>query len=211
MKDNLSNIPELNLDSAEHFYVVGTKNRDGVLAGNYKVDLKKLSGGGNSGEDFSTQLKKVIRKTLQAQENLEVYFVPKYTNLFGPNCFDGATEEEMSILEPGTVLTMEQVFESSNYDFLKILFGIKDILTWIGFDSWGSGAPKSLLGEYGNAEYIEFEIDDSGIKHSLYIGQYWKHYIGIAFPADNSKGIVLDYDFETETFTVVEYGSVIFY
>ncbi len=25
MKDNLANIPELNLDSAEHFYVVDTK------------------------------------------------------------------------------------------------------------------------------------------------------------------------------------------
>ena len=168
----------------------------------------KEEGGG--GGDFSSQLKGVIRKTLQAQENVELYFVPKYTNLFGPNCFDGATEEEMSILAPGTVLTMEQVFESSNYDFLKILFGIKDIDTWIGFNSWGSGAPKSLLGENGEAEYIEFEIDNSG-KHPLYIGQYLEHYIGIAFPADNKKGIVLDYDFETETFTVIEYGSVLFY
>ena len=210
MKDNLSNIPELNLEDTEHFYVVGTKNRDGVLAGNYKVDIKKLSGGGNSCEDFSTQLKKVIRKTLQAQENLELYFVPKYTNLFGPNCLNGATEEEMSILEPGTVLTMEQVFESSNYDFLRILFGIKNINAWIGFDSWGSGAPQSVVGRYGEQTYIVF--DTGGGKRLLNIGTYSGHDIGIGFPVVNAnKGIVLDYDFETETFTVQSYGSIIFY
>lgn len=41
MKDNLSNIPELNLEDTEHFYVVGTKNRDGILGEyNLKTDLK---------------------------------------------------------------------------------------------------------------------------------------------------------------------------
>lgn len=48
MKDNLANIPELNLDKTEHFYVVGTKNRDGIVAGNYKADLKKGTVTGNA-------------------------------------------------------------------------------------------------------------------------------------------------------------------
>lgn len=52
MKDNLANIPELNLDKTEHFYVVGTKNRDGIVAGNYKADLKK--GIGDSGALINT-------------------------------------------------------------------------------------------------------------------------------------------------------------
>jgi hypothetical protein len=46
MRQNLTNITEVNIEDVEHFYVVGTKNRDGILAGNYKVDIKKLSGGG---------------------------------------------------------------------------------------------------------------------------------------------------------------------
>lgn len=48
MKDNLANIPELNLDKTEHFYVVGTKNRNGIVAGNYKADLKKGTVSGNA-------------------------------------------------------------------------------------------------------------------------------------------------------------------
>lgn len=40
MKDNLANIPELNLEDTEHFYVVGTKNRDGIIAGITKLILR---------------------------------------------------------------------------------------------------------------------------------------------------------------------------
>lgn len=74
MKDNLSNIPELNLDNAEHFYVVGTKNRDGVLAGNYKVDIKK----GSESDDNTSVLRTTPQELTHEQKevalsNLGVY------------------------------------------------------------------------------------------------------------------------------------------
>lgn len=42
MKDNLANIPELNLEDTEHFYVVGTKNRTVSLLGITKSILRKV-------------------------------------------------------------------------------------------------------------------------------------------------------------------------
>lgn len=32
MKHNLENIPEVSIDKVDAFYVVGTKNRDGILS-----------------------------------------------------------------------------------------------------------------------------------------------------------------------------------
>ena len=127
--------------------------------------------------------------------------------MFGPDCFNGATEEQMSVLAPDTTLTLEQAFIAENYDFLRLLFGIKDITTWFGFDSWGSGAPKSLLGDFGNAEYIVFSEGSNETKTQLNIQTYYRHYINITFPDNYSNhGIQLSYDIETETFTVIKYG-----
>lgn len=47
MKQNLTNIPEVKLNDVEHFYVMGSRHKDGILGvENQKVDLKELGGGG---------------------------------------------------------------------------------------------------------------------------------------------------------------------
>ena len=165
-----------------------------------------LPNGGDEKGDFSTQLKEIVSEAQQAISENRAYFKPNYTVLFGPNCFDDAvTEEQMSVLTPGTTLTLEQAFIAENYDFLRLLFGIKDITTWFGFDSWGSGAPKSILGVPG--EYIVFSEGQDEIKTRLNIQEYYMHNINIAFPNNFSDhGIQLSYDIETETFTVIKYG-----
>lgn len=46
MKQNLTNIPEVKLNDVEHFYVMGSRHKDGILGiENQKVDLKELGGG----------------------------------------------------------------------------------------------------------------------------------------------------------------------
>lgn len=40
MKQNLTNVPKVNLEDVDHFYIVGCVNKDGILGiDNYKLDL----------------------------------------------------------------------------------------------------------------------------------------------------------------------------
>lgn len=58
MKQNLTNVPEVKLNDVEHFYVMGSRHKDGILGvENQKVDLKELGGGADietlvNSEDF---------------------------------------------------------------------------------------------------------------------------------------------------------------
>lgn len=55
MRQNLTNVKEIDIKDVEHFYVVGSVTKDGLLEGksNVKLDLKKAAsgGGGASSED----------------------------------------------------------------------------------------------------------------------------------------------------------------
>lgn len=109
MKDNLSNIPELNLDKTEHFYVVGTKNRDGVLAGNYKVDIKK-----GSGSDDNTSVLRTTAQTLtyeqqeMALSNLGLYPLAGIPEENRFNC-DWGFNCETHLLDANTLTAIKQV------------------------------------------------------------------------------------------------------
>lgn len=46
MKQNLANIPEVDIKDVNAFYVVGSTHKDGILGNeNYKLNLKLLGGG----------------------------------------------------------------------------------------------------------------------------------------------------------------------
>lgn len=46
MKQNLTNIPEVDINDVNAFYVVGSTHKDGILGNeNYKLNLKSLGGG----------------------------------------------------------------------------------------------------------------------------------------------------------------------
>lgn len=47
MRQNLTNIKEVNIEDVEHFYVVGSTTKEGLIEGrsNVKLDLKKVGGG----------------------------------------------------------------------------------------------------------------------------------------------------------------------
>lgn len=52
MRQNLTNIKEVNIEDVEHFYVVGSTTKEGLLEGrsNVKLDLKKVSSEGGGGD-----------------------------------------------------------------------------------------------------------------------------------------------------------------
>lgn len=57
MRQNLTNIKEVNIEDVEHFYVVGSTTKEGLIEGrsNVKLDLKKVGGGENASEDTSEE------------------------------------------------------------------------------------------------------------------------------------------------------------
>ena len=52
MRQNLTNIHEVDINSVEHFYVIGSTTKDGLIDGrsNVKLDIKTVSAGGGGGE-----------------------------------------------------------------------------------------------------------------------------------------------------------------
>ena len=222
MRQNLTNVTEAQLDKVDSFYVVGSTTKEGLIEGrsNVKIDLKKAVAEG--GGDFSTQLKTILTDASQ-HINLEssqqsVYFIPKYTFLFGPD--ESGEAEERRPLQEGTVLTMEQVFDAENYDFLKLYFGLVNIQNWVsGPNSFGSGVPKSILADYDSHAsilfYYEPRQEGGGVTRMTIApyGEYreeldqWFYNIYIEDPFNYTNILTLVYDYKTETFKVVEYHS----
>lgn len=172
MKDNLSNIPELNLDSAEHFYVVGTKNRDGILAGNYKVDIKK---GSESGDNTSVLRTTPQQLTYEQQEmalsNLGVYPLTKVPDEhwiscnwgfdFETYCFNSHTLNAIKSIPDGNT------FDDPTYKYLTCSDDVYCIIdskyTEDGYISIGMFPYASSTATINALEelYIEYTIDES--------------------------------------------------
>lgn len=67
MRQNLTNVKEIDIKDVEHFYVVGSTTKEGLLEGksNVKLDLKKAAsgGGGTSSEDAEKMYEALFGQT----------------------------------------------------------------------------------------------------------------------------------------------------
>lgn len=67
MKQNLTNIPEVDINDVNAFYVVGSTHKDGILGNeNYKLNLKSLGGGGGIDLNDRAALRKLYSAMLDA-------------------------------------------------------------------------------------------------------------------------------------------------
>lgn len=84
MRQNLTNVKEIDIKDVEHFYVVGSTTKEGLIEGksNVKLDLKKAvsEGGGTSSEDAEKMYEALFGQVpyLPVESEEEVVMVPLY-------------------------------------------------------------------------------------------------------------------------------------
>lgn len=113
MRQNLTNIAAKDLESLEHFYIVGSTTKEGLIEGrsNVKIDLKKAiaEGGGDGGGEQSFDAKKFgddIAKYIYTNLPDSTVFPDMYCMMEGaPNTFLGppGSDVEFAAIISGAV------------------------------------------------------------------------------------------------------------
>ena len=83
MRQNLTNIHEVDINSVEHFYVIGSTTKDGLIddRSNVKLDIKTVSaGGGTSSEDAEKMYEALFGQTpyVVTGSHEEIVMAPLY-------------------------------------------------------------------------------------------------------------------------------------
>ena len=147
MRQNLTNVSSVDINSVDHFYVVGSTTKEGLIEGksNVKVDLKDaISAGGEGGgkEAFTSSL-----RTLLASIPDMVWY-PKLDALWE---FDGENRTGNVNVSVGDELTLEELFYADNYDVLRIYMYLLTVRNTVPKNAnLGSGGYNRILGGFDN-------------------------------------------------------------
>lgn len=120
MRQNLTNVKEIDIKDVEHFYVVGSTTKEGLLEGksNVKLDLKKAAsgGGGTSSEDAERMYEALFGQTpylVVALPDSSVDVVPLYEIFEGINS-DAEITNHAFIYKSSTPVPKATVMESND-------------------------------------------------------------------------------------------------
>ena len=153
MRQNLTNVSSVDINSVDHFYVVGSTTKEGLIEGksNVKVDLKdaiSAGGGGSSKEAFTSSLKEMLA-TIP-----DMVWYPKLDTLWE---FDGKYITSNVKVSVGDEFTLEELFYADNYDVLRIYMYLLTIVNAVPKDAdlGSSGYNRILGGINGNRIYFD--------------------------------------------------------
>lgn len=216
MRQNLTNVSSVDINSVDHFYVVGSTTKEGLIEGksNVKVDLKDaISAGGEGGgkEAFTSSLKEMLA-TIP-----DMVWYPKLDTLWELDEYFNTTNVKVSV---GDELTLEELFYADNYDALRIYMYLLTVRNTVPKNAdLGSGGYNRILGGTNyNRIYFNGVQRDSPIPYNDFYmmtlvdwpGNYEEveegnedEYFWIHPSNDDSEKIGFFYNRDTETCKVI--------
>lgn len=218
MRQNLTNVKEIDIKDVEHFYVVGSTTKEGLIEGksNVKVDLKgaiSAGGEGGGGKAFTSSLRTLLASIP------DMIWYPKLDVLWE---FNGKYITRNVKVSVGDEFTLEELFYADNYDVLRIYMYLLTVVNTVPkVADLGSGAPNRILGGWGNdviyfdgahgntspipyENFYRMTLVDWPGDYEYYVREgYENEYFWIHPSNENNEKIGFFYNRDTETCKVI--------